>query len=89
MTPSPKLGWTGSTGGSEMKPELRFLGAALVFAAGLVCCLASLAFLVSFADAASLEDMGEADFVTFAALALVGIPLALLGMKRLSQSPAP
>lgn len=68
-----------------MKSDLRFLGTAMVFALGLVCCLASLAFLVSFADAASLEYIGEADFITFVVLALIGIPLALLGMRKLSK----
>lgn len=80
-----KRGTTGYTGDGEMKAELRFLGAALVFTAGLVCCLASLAFLVGFADAATLEDMSGTDFITFAVLALIGIPLSLLGMRKLSH----
>ena len=71
-----------------MKESVQFLLRSLPLAAGLVCCLTALSFLVSFTDSARFSNMGEEDFVAFVVLALVGIPVLLLGVRKLA-APAP
>lgn len=68
-----------------MKDSFRFLLRSLLLAIGLVLCLTALSFLVSFTDSARLSNMDEEDFVTFVVLLLVGIPVLLLSIRKLSS----
>ena len=69
-----------------MKELLRFFIKSLPLSLGLILSLAALSFLVNFTDSAGLSSIGEEDFITFAALAVVGIPTLLFGIRKLSSN---
>ena len=68
-----------------MVKSLKFFVRTIPFVSGLILTLTSLAFLVEFAGSPSLESLSEEDFVSFAILALLGVPLLLLGIRRLAE----
>lgn len=68
-----------------MKELLSFFLKALPLSLGLILSLTALSFLVGFTDSARLANIGEEDFVTFLVLAIVGIPMLLFGIKKLSS----
>lgn len=71
-----------------MKELLGFFIKSIPMALGLILSLTALSFLVNFTDNAHLSSIGEEDFVTFAALAIVGIPTLLFGIRKLSSDGA-
>lgn len=68
-----------------MRELLRFSVRALPLTLGLVLVLTALSFLVGFADGAHPSKFAEEDFVTFVLLSIVGIPMLLFGIKKLSN----
>ena len=65
-----------------MKEFFRFFVKAFPFVAGLICTLAALAFLVNFT---SYESFSDDSFWLFVVFALIGFPLLLFGINRLSD----
>jgi hypothetical protein len=58
----------------------------LPFIAGMICTLTALTFLISFAESASLSRLLDGEpFVVFAVLSVIGLPLTIFGIDRLSS----
>ena len=68
-----------------MKELVHFFLKALPFTAGLILSLTALSFLINFTDSARLSNMEEEDFITFVLLCILGIPMLLFGIKKLSN----
>lgn len=56
------------------------------FVAGIILTLTAVSFLVEFASQASVSNLDEADYWAFVIFAVIGIPLTLFGINRLSQN---
>lgn len=68
-----------------MKEFIGFFVRALPFVIGLISTLTSLSFLINFADGASISRIFEdSEFSLFVTFAVVGFPLTLFGINRLS-----
>lgn len=69
-----------------MKNFAQLFVRALPFVAGVICTLTALTFLISFAESASLSHLFDGGpFVVFAALSVIGLPLTIFGIDRLSS----
>lgn len=79
-----------NTGSDEMAIGgfMRFFFLALPMVLGIICTLTALAFLVDFASLASLSLLEDDEYVGFIVFALIGIPLTLFGVDRLSEHAA-
>jgi hypothetical protein len=69
-----------------MKKFAQLFFRALPFIAGMICTLTALTFLISFAESASLSRLFDGEpFVVFAVLSVIGLPLTIFGIDRLSS----
>ena len=68
-----------------MKNLLRFFICSLSMVLGIICSLTALAFLVEFASEASFDNLENEVFWGFVLFSLVGLPLTLFGINRLSS----
>ena len=67
---------------------MRFFLLALPMIVGIICTLTALAFLVDFASFAPLNRLGDGEYVGFLVFALIGLPMTLYGIERLSGPAA-
>jgi hypothetical protein len=69
-----------------MKNFAQLFVRALPFVAGMICTLTALTFLISFAEAPSLSRLFDEDpFLIFVVLSVIGLPLTIFGIDRLSS----
>ena len=72
-----------------MKNFMRFAIHSLPMVLGIICSLTALAFLVEFASRASFGNLEDEEYWGFVLFSLVGLPLTLFGINRLSNDAAP
>jgi hypothetical protein len=89
MTSNPSLA-SSNIGSDEMAMSgfIRFFVLSLPMVVGIICTLTALAFLADFASFASLTRLEDGEYVGFLIFALIGIPLTLFGIDRLSGHAA-
>lgn len=69
-----------------MKSFVQLFFRACPFVAGVICTLTALTFLISFAESVSLSRLFDGEeFAVFVALSVIGLPLTLFGIDRLSN----
>lgn len=73
-----------------MKSFIKLFGRAIPFVGGIICTLTALSFLITFGESASLSNLYEIEnFFVFVILSLIGLPLIVFGINRLSNEASP
>ncbi len=58
----------------------------LPFVMGIILTLTAVSFLIEFASQASVSNLDEVEYWAFVIFAVIGIPLTLFGINRLSRN---